>query len=101
MNGPPPKCGSLGSLGNSGSGRDNYRSLAALGMTKALAALLCAVTLTACASTGGRTLPSSVPESADSNTPPAVTNPGAALQPYIEADVHFMSAMIEHHAQAI
>src|SRR5262245_29104801 len=70
------------------------------------AAALVTITLSACASARAATTP---PGSAPAPLPPVRTDSAAmaraqadsARYPYTEADVHFMSGMIGHHAQAI
>lgn len=68
------------------------------------ALLLAAATLGACASaTRAAAPPAAAPESAAQGPAAAIAKASAdsARYPYTAADVHFMSAMIGHHAQAI
>jgi uncharacterized protein (DUF305 family) len=73
--------------------------------TVPIAVLLAAASLTACASatTGGaaRTSPSPTATAQVAVAGPAKAKADSARYPYTAADVHFMSAMIGHHAQAI
>lgn len=70
---------------------------------RAAAGLVAVVVLGACA---GKTTPSAAP--APQSSPPPVNvaamtkaSRDSARYPYTEADIHFMSGMIAHHAQAI
>jgi uncharacterized protein (DUF305 family) len=77
------------------------------GMTSTLtrgAAILLAIASTACSSATGRTARSTAqpsPDGAIAVVGPAKARADSARYPYTAADVHFMSAMIGHHAQAI
>ena len=71
-----------------------------------VAALLVSVALVACAHATNETAapsPAPVATSAVTTTPAAIAKARAdsVRRPYTEADVHFMSAMIGHHAQAL
>jgi uncharacterized protein (DUF305 family) len=79
---------------------------------RAAAALMVAVALGACASAGrpaAQTAPQPVTQSASQSAPltsgdiaaRAKASRDSARYPYTEADIHFMSGMIAHHAQAI
>ena len=68
------------------------------------ATLLAAVVLSACASASHASMQTSAtPDVAQQSDPRYVAQARAdsARLPYTEADVHFMSGMIGHHAQAI
>jgi uncharacterized protein (DUF305 family) len=69
-----------------------------------ITALICATAVAACSSTtaGGKQM-SAVPMRAPGGGPAAIAQARAdsARHPYTEADIHFMSGMIGHHAQAI
>ena len=69
-----------------------------------ITALFCATAVAACSSaTGGGRQMSTMPARAPGGGPAAVAQARAdsARHPYTEADIHFMSGMIGHHAQAI
>ena len=73
-----------------------------IGMTplhcRAVSAVIVAVVTSACAST---TQSVSTGASAPESPAIAAARADSARKPYTEADIHFMSAMIAHHAQAI
>lgn len=68
-----------------------------------IAALLWVIAIAGCSgATGGATQVSAQPNGASiSQSGIARAKADSARRPYTEADVHFMSAMIGHHAQAI
>ena len=66
-------------------------------MARRAAAALLIVVATAAAQAGGPQDTKAEP----SRVPPASTKGEPAQQPYSAADVHFMSGMIPHHAQAV
>ena len=69
-----------------------------------ITAFFCATAVAACSSTGGSQMSSMpAPARAPGGGPAAVAQARAdsARHPYTEADIHFMSGMIGHHAQAI
>jgi len=74
-----------------------------IGMTpshcRAVTAVIVAVATSACASSY-QSVPAA-PEAARDNAAIAQARADSARKPYTEADIHFMSAMIAHHAQAI
>jgi uncharacterized protein (DUF305 family) len=71
--------------------------------TKAFAALTALLTIGACNSAANRASNEVVPSPVGSPDPAAVAQARAdsIRHPYTAADVHFMSSMIGHHAQAI
>jgi uncharacterized protein (DUF305 family) len=69
-----------------------------------IAALLATVAVTACATASGGGASTTPRPATPSQVPlsgPARARADSARYPYTAADVHFMSAMIGHHAQAI
>lgn len=69
-----------------------------------IAVLICAIAIAGCGSaTTGAAQTSAQPDRGGSADSPAIAKARAdsARLPYTEADVHFMSHMIGHHAQAI
>jgi len=76
---------------------------AMIGMTpshcRTVTAVLVAVATSACAGTA--TQSTRAGSSPSGNSAVAAARADSARKPYTEADVHFMSAMIAHHAQAI
>ena len=70
-----------------------------------ITSLFCATVVAACSTTGGGSQMSTMPAPARApgGGPAAVAKARAdsARHPYTEADIHFMSGMIGHHAQAI
>jgi uncharacterized protein (DUF305 family) len=71
---------------------------------KAGFALTAVVASTACGARGGRsTIPEPLPIPVRHGDSQAIARARAdsAIRPYTEADVHFMTGMISHHAQAI
>jgi uncharacterized protein (DUF305 family) len=74
-----------------------------IGMTpshcRAVTAVIVAVATSACASSY-QAVPAE-PAAARDNAAIAQARADSARKPYTEADIHFMSAMIAHHAQAI
>jgi uncharacterized protein (DUF305 family) len=67
------------------------------------AALAATVALTACSGATGsaRTVPQPITSAPGGLAAVAQAKPDSARYPYTDADVHFMSGMIGHHAQAI
>jgi uncharacterized protein (DUF305 family) len=76
---------------------------AMIGMTpshcRTVTAVVVAVATSACA--GAATQSTRAGSSPSGNSAVAAARADSARKPYTEADVHFMSAMIAHHAQAI
>ncbi|HET6679853.1 MAG TPA: DUF305 domain-containing protein [Gemmatimonadaceae bacterium] len=64
--------------------------------------LLAAITVAGCSSAARSASDAPTPQSAGSPlSPAAVVTADRGIPPYTDADVHFMSGMIPHHAQAV
>jgi uncharacterized protein (DUF305 family) len=67
-----------------------------------IATLVAAITVAGCSSAARSASDVPAPQSAGAPlSPAAVVTADGGIPPYTEADVHFMSGMIPHHAQAV